>query len=213
MDRVRLAIVGCGSISSLNSAGYLEHEACEVVALCDPDLERCRRRAREWGVEPKLYRSYEEVLADPDVDAVELLTPTHLHAAQSVAALEAGKHVSCQKPMAATVAEADEIAAAAARAGTVYRVTENFLYYPPIVKAKELLDHGRHRRAVAAADTDGPRLPDGGRPAPCGSSRTPTEVEAGRRGEPGRVAVRRRVAQVRHRNVVARGSRAGFRDG
>ena len=142
MDRVRLAIVGCGSISSLNSAGYLEHEACEVVALCDPDLERCRRRAREWGVEPKLYRSYEEVLADPDVDAVELLTPTHLHAAQSVAALEAGKHVSCQKPMAATVTEADEIVAAAARAGTVYRVTENFLYYPPIVKAKELLDQG-----------------------------------------------------------------------
>ena len=142
MDRVRLAIVGCGSISSLNAAGYLEHEACEVVALCDPDLERCRRRAREWGVEPKLYRSYEEVLADPDVDAVELLTPTHLHAAQSVAALEAGKHVSCQKPMAATVAEADEIAAAVARAGTVYRVTENFLYYPPIVKAKELLDQG-----------------------------------------------------------------------
>ena len=64
-----------------------------MVALCDPDLERCRRRAREWGVEPKLYRCYEEVLADPDVDAVELLTPTHLHAGQSIAALEAGKHV------------------------------------------------------------------------------------------------------------------------
>ena len=142
MDRVRIAIVGCGSISSLNAAGYLEHEGCEVVALCDPDLERCRRRAREWGLEPKLYRRYEDVLADPDVDAVELLTPTHLHAGQSIAALEAGKHVSCQKPMAATVAEADRIAAAAAGAGAVYRVTENFLYYPPIVKAKELLDDG-----------------------------------------------------------------------
>ena len=89
-----------------------------------------------------MYRRYEDVLADPDVDAVELLTPTHLHAEQSVAALEAGKHVSCQKPMAATLEEADRIAAAAAGAGTVYRVTENFLYYPPIVKAKELLDGG-----------------------------------------------------------------------
>ena len=142
MDRVRLAIVGCGSISSLNAAGYLEHEGCEVVALCDPDLERCRRRAREWGLEPKIYRRYEDVLADPDVDAVELLTPTHMHAEQSVAALGAGKHVSCQKPMAATVAESDRIATAAARTGRTYRVTENFLYYPPIVRAKELLDDG-----------------------------------------------------------------------
>lgn len=142
MDRVSLAIVGCGSISSLNAAGYLEHDGCEVVALCDPDLERCRRRAREWGIEPRVYSRYEDVLADPDVDAVELLTPTHLHAEQSIAALDAGKHVSCQKPMAATVAEADRIVAAAARAATVYRVTENFLYYPPIVKARELLEDG-----------------------------------------------------------------------
>jgi len=59
-----------------------------------------------------------------------------------VAALEAGKHVSCQKPLATTIAEADRIAAAVARARTTFRVTENFLYYPPIVKAKELLDAG-----------------------------------------------------------------------
>ncbi len=142
MDKVRLAIVGCGSISWLNAPGYLEHERCGVVALCDPDIERCRRRAREWGIEPRLYERYDDVLADADVDAVELLTPTHLHATQSIAALEAGKHVSCQKPMAATVAEADQVVAAAARAETIFRVTENFIYYPPIVKAKELLEQG-----------------------------------------------------------------------
>jgi len=70
------------------------------------------------------------VLDDASVDAVELLTPTWLHADQIVAALEAGKHVSCQKPLATTVAEADRIAAAVARARTTFRVTENFLYYP-----------------------------------------------------------------------------------
>ncbi len=140
--RVRLAIVGCGTISQLNVPGYLKHEACDVVALCDPVRERAERRAAEWGISPRIYTRYDQVLEDAEIDAVELLTPTHLHAEQSIAALEAGKHVSCQKPVAATLDEADRIAGAAARAGTFFRVTENFLYYPPLVKAKELLDGG-----------------------------------------------------------------------
>ncbi len=140
--RVRLAIVGCGTISQLNAPGYLKHGRCDVVALCDPVRERAERRAAEWGIAPKIYTRYEQVLEDTDIDAVELLTPTHLHAEQSIAALEAGKHVSCQKPVAGTVEEADRIAEAAARADTFFRVTENFLYYPPLVKAKELLDSG-----------------------------------------------------------------------
>ncbi len=142
MDRVRLAIVGCGNISRLNAPGYLQHPRCDVVALCDTAPERAKQRAREWGIEPRLYSDLAQVLNDGAVDAVELLTPTWLHADQIVAALEAGKHVSCQKPLCVTVAEADRIAAAVARARTTFRVTENFLYYPPIMKAKELLDAG-----------------------------------------------------------------------
>ena len=142
MDRLRLAIVGCGNISRLNVPGYLQHPRCEVVALCDPLPERAKRRAAEWGIAPRLYGDFAQVLDDPAVDAVELLTPTYLHADQIVAALAAGKHVSCQKPLAITMAEADRIAAAVSAARTVFRVTENFLYYPPIVKAKALLDAG-----------------------------------------------------------------------
>ena len=142
MDKVRLAIVGCGYISVLNAPGYLEHERCEVVALCDPISERAEGRAKEWGIDPKIYTRYEDVLNDSEIDAVELLTPTHMHAQQSVDALDAGKHVSCQKPISATVAETDEVIAAVDRAKTTFRVTENFLYYPPLMKAKELLDAG-----------------------------------------------------------------------
>ncbi|HMH77466.1 MAG TPA: Gfo/Idh/MocA family oxidoreductase [Candidatus Udaeobacter sp.] len=142
MDRLRLAIVGCGNISRLNAPGYLQHPRCEVVALCDALPERAKRRAAEWGISSRLYSDLAQVLDDPGVDAVELLTPTWMHADQIVAALAAGKHVSCQKPLAVTVAEADRIAAAVARARTTFRVTENFLYYPPIVKAKALLDAG-----------------------------------------------------------------------
>src|SRR5215470_8905849 len=142
MDRVRLAIVGCGNICQLNAPGYLAHPGCDVVALCDTEWARAELRARQWGITPRIYKDYAELLADPNVDAVELLTPTYLHAEQIVAALEAGKHVSCQKPIAISVAEADRIAAAVARAHTTFRVTENFLYYPPILKAKALLDSG-----------------------------------------------------------------------
>jgi predicted dehydrogenase len=142
MDRVRLAIVGCGNIAQLNAPGYLEHPRCDVTVLCDPVRERAEQRARQWGLTARICTDYAQVLDDPAVDAVELLTPTYLHAEQIVAALAAGKHVSCQKPIAVSVAEADRIVDAVARARTTFRVTENFLYYPPIVKAKELLDAG-----------------------------------------------------------------------
>jgi len=142
MDRVRLAIVGCGNISQLNAPGYLQHPRCDVVALCDTMPERATRRAREWGITPRIYSDFKQILNDSAVDAIELLTPTWLHADQIVAALAAGKHVSVQKPLAVSVAEADRIAEAVARARTTFRVTENFLYYPPILKAKELLDSG-----------------------------------------------------------------------
>ena len=69
-------------------------------------------------------------------------SPTPLHTAQVLAALDAGKHVSCQKPHATTVADADRVAAAAAGAKTKTRVMENFFFYPPLMKAKELLDSG-----------------------------------------------------------------------
>ena len=142
MDRVRLAIVGCGNICQLNAPGYLEHPRCDVVALCDTDRARAERRAREWGLTPRIYTDYGQLLDDSGVDALELLTPTYLHAEQIVAALAAGKHVSCQKPISISVAEADRVAEAVSKARTTFRVTENFLYYPPIVKAKELLDAG-----------------------------------------------------------------------
>ena len=142
MDKIRLAIVGCGTISQLNAPGYLRDNRCEVSALCDPIRQRAELRANQWGIAPKIYTAYEDVLADPTIDAVELLTPTHLHCEQILAGLEAGKHVSCQKPISTTVAEADRIAEAVGRAKTHFRITENFLFYPPIVKAKELLDSG-----------------------------------------------------------------------
>jgi myo-inositol 2-dehydrogenase/D-chiro-inositol 1-dehydrogenase len=94
MDRVRLAIVGCGNIAQLN-APNLRHPRCDVTVLCGPRRERAESRARQWGLTPRICADYAQVLDDPAVNAVELLTPTYLHAEQIVAALAAGKHVSC----------------------------------------------------------------------------------------------------------------------
>ena len=142
MDRVRMGIVGCGNISQLNLRGYVQHPRAEIVALCDVDEQRARRRAEQFSIQPRIYTEYLALLDDDEVDAIELLTPTYQHAEQIIAALTKGKHVSCQKPITTDLARVDQIAAAVSKSTKTFRVTENFYYYPPILKAKSLLDEG-----------------------------------------------------------------------
>ena len=141
MERIRVGLIGVGGISSLHHLGYKDNPQAELHAICDVNHELLQRRVREWGVQ-KAYSDYRELLSDPAVDAVEVITPHHLHAPIGIAALESGKHVSMQKPMAMNVAECDALIAATKRSGKLFRVFENFRYYPPLVRAKELLDSG-----------------------------------------------------------------------
>jgi predicted dehydrogenase len=141
MNPIRVAIVGCGRISDLHELGYRDREDARIVAVCDPRRGRARKKAKNWGVD-KVYRDYAQVLADPGVDLVELLVPHHLHADMTVAACEAGKHVSVQKPMALSAAEADRMIAASEKAGVVLRVYENFVFYPPHVRARQMIEAG-----------------------------------------------------------------------
>ena len=140
-NRVRMGIVGAGNIATLNVPGYLEHEQCDVVALCDPRPEVLERRMSEWGV-ARGYTELDQLLADDDVDAVEILSPTPLHAEHTIAALRAGKHVSCQKPIANDVGDARKMIEVARDSGRVFRVTENCCYYPPLRKARDLVREG-----------------------------------------------------------------------
>jgi predicted dehydrogenase len=138
---VRAAIVGCGRISDLHQLGYRDRDDARIVAVCDTKKGRAQAKARAWGVE-KVYTNYQELLSDPKVDLVELLVPHHLHAQMTVSACQAGKHVSVQKPMALSVAEAERMIGAAEAAGVVLRVYENFVFYPPHVQAKEMIKAG-----------------------------------------------------------------------
>jgi predicted dehydrogenase len=141
MNPIRVAIVGCGRISDLHQLGYRGREDARIVAVCDTSQARARKKAREWGVE-KVYSAYQKVLEDREVDLVELLTPHHLHCSMTVQACQAGKHVSVQKPMALSAAEADAMIAAADKAGVILRVYETFAFYAPAVRAKQMIEAG-----------------------------------------------------------------------
>jgi predicted dehydrogenase len=113
-----------------------------VVALCDRDQKLARKRAAEWDVD-RVYARPEELFDDPEVDLVEILLPHDLHCKMTIAAAEAGKHVSVQKPMAHSVDECNQMIEAADRAGVTLRVYEQFVFYPPYVEAKRIVDSGR----------------------------------------------------------------------
>lgn len=143
MPKLRVGFLGAGRISGLHAIEYLRHPDAEIVAVCDADLTIARRQAEAWGVPPeRAFASMAEFLAVDEIDLVEVLLPHDLHAPATRAALAAGKHVSVQKPMATSLAEAQSMVEAARQAGRVLKVFENFLFYPPLVKAKALVDAG-----------------------------------------------------------------------
>ena len=141
MKPIKVCIVGCGRISTLQTLGYQNNPDVRIYAVCDLDAGKAKEKAAEWGAE-KVYLHYEEVLKDPEVDAVELLVPHHLHCKMTIQACEAKKHVSVQKPMAMSLGEADAMIHAAKKAGVKLKVYENFIFYPPYVKAKQLITAG-----------------------------------------------------------------------
>ena len=161
IERVRLGVIGAGNIADMNVAGYLEHPLCDVVSVCDVDEEAAKSAATRWGA-GSVHTDLSHMLEDPGIDAVEILTPTHLHYEHVMAALRAGKHVSVQKPVTNSVEEARELGRAADNAGLTLRISECFVHYPPLELAKKLMSEGaigrptavRIRTVVGQTDSD-----------------------------------------------------------
>ena len=139
MSKLNVGLIGVGYVADLHYGGYRDSSPAHIYAIADTNKEMLARRKREWNVE-KAYGDFRDLLNDPKVDAVEVMAPHHLHAKIGVATLEAGKHLSMQKPMAMNVPQCDMLIDAAKRSGKMLRVFENFRYYPPLIRAKELLD-------------------------------------------------------------------------
>lgn len=125
----------------MHAPGYRRNPHARIFAVADQNPETARRRAQEWGADSHTT-DYRELLANPAIGAVEILTPHHLHLEMVLAAIQAGKHVSVQKPMAMNLSECRMMIRAAHKAQVFLRVYENFIFYPPYLKLKELMAEG-----------------------------------------------------------------------
>ena len=141
MEKIQVGFIGCGRISDLHAPGYENHPQAKLYAVCDANKVLVEEKAIQWQAE-KAYTDYQEMLADPKIDAVEILTPQTRHESMAIDALKAGKHVALQKPMTINLKSADRILKAAKEANSVFKVTDNYLLYPPITLAKKMIDQG-----------------------------------------------------------------------
>jgi xylose dehydrogenase (NAD/NADP) len=149
---VRFGILSTARINELVLAGERESELVEVAAVASRDQARAEEYAREHGI-ARAYAGYEELLADPDLDAVYISLPNSLHVEWSIRALEAGKHVLCEKPLSRRPDDVERAFDAADRTGLL--LTEAFMYRhnPQTARLQELIASGAigQLRAVRAA--------------------------------------------------------------
>ncbi|MDQ1147602.1 UDP-N-acetylglucosamine 3-dehydrogenase [Bacillus sp. SORGH_AS 510] len=141
MEKLRVAVIGCGSIAQYRHLPeYKANKNVELVAVCDINEERAIEVAEKFGA--KAYTSYEELLDAGGVDAVSVCTPNYLHAPISIAALHAGFHVLCEKPMATSKQEAEAMIEAAKESGKKLMIAHNQRFVPSHQRARKLIESG-----------------------------------------------------------------------
>jgi predicted dehydrogenase len=138
--KIRTAVVGAGFIGPVHveALGRIGVEVAGILGVSD---DESKRAAKNLGL-PKAYRDFEEVLADKGVQAVHIATPNRLHYPMAKAALAAGKHVLCEKPLAMDSTESAELVKLAARSGHAAGVNYNIRYYPLCIEAADIRRRG-----------------------------------------------------------------------
>ena len=138
---IKVGIIGCGKIAQVRHIPeYAANPDAEVYGFYDINLARAEELAKQYG--GKAYASYEELLADPEIAAVSVCAANHVHAEITIAALKAGKHVLCEKPMAVTLEECEAMVAAAKESGKYLMIGQNQRLAKAHAKAKELIEQG-----------------------------------------------------------------------
>jgi predicted dehydrogenase len=142
MQKIRWGLIGCGDIARKRVAPALRDSAlCELVAVSRARAELAESFATEFGAR-HWYSEWQDMLMDYEVDAIYIATPVHLHAEQTIAAAERGKHVLCEKPMALDVAECERMIAACRENDVKLGVAYYRHFYPVVSRVKELLASG-----------------------------------------------------------------------
>ena len=140
-EPIRVGVIGTGFGASLHLSALRENSDFDTVAICSRRPERARAAALDHGI-PAHLADYRELARNDTIDAVIVASPPHLHHAMVIAALEAGKHVVCEKPMARNLAEARDMQRIADRVGTVAMVNHQLRFLPIRMRIHELINEG-----------------------------------------------------------------------
>ena len=143
-ERLRIGIVGCGGIANGKHLPSLKAiNRADIVAFCDLIPERAEKACAEYGAEgAKTYTDYHRLLEDKSIDVVYVLTPNRMHAQVSIDALNAGKHVMCEKPMAKTAADARAMVEAAKKSGKKLTIGYQHRHKPEARYLKSVIERG-----------------------------------------------------------------------
>ncbi|MBO3768334.1 MAG: Gfo/Idh/MocA family oxidoreductase [Thermoproteota archaeon] len=142
--KVNVGIIGCGIIAPSHVSGYLKSGMANVVALCDKKTEKAKALAERFNLSGvKIYSDYEQLLQDPEIDAVSICTPHYLHAEMTTKAAEYKKHVLCEKPMAISLKQADEMIRACKKNGVKLEIVFQYRFTPDTRKIKEEFENGK----------------------------------------------------------------------
>ena len=140
---LRVGIIGTGGIAHGHARGYLAAKGAQLVALCDIDGARLEAFAKQYGVDaPRCYRDYRELLACPDIDAVDICTPNDVHVPVALAAVEAGKAISCEKPVSVDAPTVLRLKDAVAARQLPAAVCFSYRYRQAAIRARELIRSG-----------------------------------------------------------------------
>jgi len=142
--KLKVAVIGCGGIANGKHLPALSKlDNVELVAFCDIVVEKAQTAAEKYGVAgAHVYEDYTELLKDTSIDVVHVCTPNDSHANISIAALESGKHVMCEKPMAKTAADARRMVEAAKRTGKKLTIGYNNRFRPDSLYLKKVVEEG-----------------------------------------------------------------------
>ena len=160
MRNLKICLIGCGRAGMIHARNYAGNvKNAELIALCDPYEPGLQAARGEIGV-PYVYTDYREALKNPEIDAVIVVTPTEFHRDVVVAAAEAGKHVFCEKPMAETEEECDEMIEACRKHGVKLQIGFMRRFDRNFRRGKELIDSGAVGQvSMIRSNTYGPSEP------------------------------------------------------
>ncbi|MCS7134848.1 MAG: Gfo/Idh/MocA family oxidoreductase [Candidatus Aenigmarchaeota archaeon] len=141
LQRIKIGLVGCGVISYAHMNAYAQIPQAEVVAVCDIFEPLASSLAKRYGIK-EFYTDYEKMLKREDIDVIDVCTPTSLHKDFTIKALEAGKHVFCEKPIASNLMEADEIIDSQKKFKKYVLIGHSNRYLPITINSKEIVQKG-----------------------------------------------------------------------